>query len=81
MSSSVEGHNRSMNIRKYQLFSNGSSFFDLTLEQQKSIHKVMEHQGVENLKAVYPPGNINPYVGLQFTHIFIGIEPDGYTHS
>ena len=54
---------------------------EMTREQRVSCITVIERQGVDKLVSVFPAGCINPYVGLQFTHIFIGVEPDGYAHS
>ena len=50
----------------------------MTIEQIKSLARVITHQGPENLVGI---GQGDETLCVQFTHIFIGIEPDGYAHS
>jgi hypothetical protein len=67
-------------IDKYEKLSE-SSWREITSEQSESVLRVVERQGIDRLKAVKPPTNLQPWVGLAFNHIYIGIEPDGYAHS
>jgi len=58
----------------------------LTDEQRKAMRNLQERSGIpwdEFLKNSYPPaGTIAPYVSVTNFHgMFVGIEPDGHTHS
>lgn len=53
---------------------------ELNEAQSKSLHRVIAHQGEENLVDVRIDA-FNDCVVVEFKHIFIGIESDGYAHS
>lgn len=52
-------------------------FAQLTDEQKLSAARVILHQGY-GVKSAFVN---DEYLGIQFSHIFIGIEKDGYAHS
>lgn len=51
----------------------------MTPVQVASAGNVMRHQGLDNLQQAVYDGRETIY--LTFSHIFIGIEKDGYAHS
>jgi hypothetical protein len=58
----------------------------LTPEQRQAMIRLCQRSGIawdDFLKdAIAPAGSIHPYVGIENFHgMFVGIEPDGYTHS
>lgn len=58
----------------------GDEHLVITPEQATAFTKVVAHQGEAALKNIFMP-SFDKYLGLQFDHILIGIEPDGYAHS
>lgn len=67
--------------KRFNELCNNGTFRDLSLNQMDSVYDVVKRQGIDKLKACYAPTTLCDYVGLQFEHIFIGIETDGYAHS
>jgi hypothetical protein len=53
----------------------------ITPEQAESLERVIARQGPENLEAIALDYGSDPTLFVKFTHILIGIEPDGYAHS
>jgi len=58
----------------------------LTDEQREAMKRLQERSGipwVEFLERAHPPVlPLAPYVGIKDFHgMFVGIEPDGYTHT
>jgi len=63
-------------------------FSDCTPEQRRAMYEVHSRPSTkqtwaEFLESAYAPaGTIAPYVGIpDWCGMFLGIEPDGYTHS
>ncbi len=59
---------------------------ELTDEQRQAFRNLQERSGIELeemiRQAFAPGGAMCPYVGIPDFHgMFVGIEPDGYTHS
>ena len=62
--------------------SNGQRYIVVTVEQAASFERVVRHQGIDTLKGVHMSGFGNDHVvAVEFEHIWIGIERDGYAHS
>ena len=58
----------------------GDLYLVVTAEQATAFERVVKHQGEANLKNILM-FSFDDCIGLQFEHIFICIEPDGYAHS
>lgn len=58
---------------------------DLPEPQRAALESLFSRSGhtrEEMLSRCYPPAGIAPYVSVvDFHGMFVGIEPDGYTHS
>lgn len=52
----------------------------LTDAQTTSLSRVIAHQGLENYITAYYD-HLCDCIIVRFSHITIGIEPDGYAHS
>ena len=52
----------------------------MTAKQKEAVVRVIEQQGIDKLQNV-SRDFLNNTVMLQFTHIVIGVESDGYAHS
>lgn len=59
---------------------NKQLFLVVTDEQALSFERTVRHQGRETYEAAHYL-YFDSYLGVQFNHIFIGIERDGYAHS
>jgi hypothetical protein len=65
----------------YEMFADkGATWLVCTPAQASAFDRVVEHQGREHYRNAYGD-SFGQYVAVEFAHIFIGIEPDGYTHS
>lgn len=58
----------------------------LTDAQRAAFDKLLAHQTPEDcdrlLASAHPPTTLCPYVSIPNFHgMFVGIEPDGYTHT
>lgn len=73
-------HNLAQIIKRLKQLNPGPCYdsWELTLAQAASLERVVNHQGLENLTAL---STCDGSVGVVFTHIYIGIEKDGYAHS
>ena len=58
----------------------GKNLLFVTDEQARSYEIIMRRQGTEGYEMTYY-NHLDGYLAVQFNHIFIGIEPDGYAHS
>jgi hypothetical protein len=58
---------------------------DLTIAQRNAFRDLQERSGLELdalIASAYAPTSLSPYVGIPNFHgMFVGIEPDGYTHT
>jgi hypothetical protein len=52
----------------------------VTEAQAQAYEKAIKHQGRANYKFAYYD-NLAGYLAVEFRHIMLGIETDGYTHS
>jgi len=71
---------RAIEKRFNDLCTNGS-WKDLSMNQMDSIYNVVKRQGIDKLQSCHVPAGLCDYAGLQFSHIYIGVETDGYAHS
>jgi len=57
----------------------------LTAEQREAFHRIVDRSGQpldRMIRNAYAPSGLCPYVGIPDFHgMFVGIEPDGYTHT
>jgi hypothetical protein len=53
---------------------------NMTDAQKESLFRVIAHQGHEHYRSCYADTLLGCVIA-RFTHITIGIEPDGYAHS
>lgn len=59
-------------------------FHTLPEAQQNAMRKLQERSGVTwdvFLESAHVASRLDPYVGVPFCGMYVGIEPDGYTHS
>jgi hypothetical protein len=56
------------------------TYLVVTKAQAESFERVIEQQGRKNYVRAWMD-SLDKHVMIQFAHIFIGIEPDGYAHS
>lgn len=79
-----------LNAQEEAIYNNLQSFLrfrdeewaNITEEQRFSAARLIVHQGgVAKIQHPVSGGAGRDMIGINFGHIFIGIEPDGYAHS
>jgi hypothetical protein len=72
----------SHNVAEQFYMTTGQPVLIVTRKQGEAFNSVVQRQGRENyLGASFGGSYVDYYVAVRFSHIMVGIEPDGYTHS